>query len=190
MLVASAPLAFAHVTVDAPGLEPGGYGVLTFRVPTESDDASTTGLTVQIPGMSSVRTEPVPGWDAEIVRDPETNTVTEVRWVAEDNDGIGPEEFGLFRISVGPLPEHGPLLFPAVQQYSDGTVVEWFEEPNPDHEPDRPAPVIDFTEGTEASHAAPQTSDNTARWLGGSGLILGALGAALGLGAFARKGGR
>ena len=49
------------------GCRPGGYGKMTFRVPNESDAASTVGLRIQIPSqaaMAPLRTQPVPGWTA------------------------------------------------------------------------------------------------------------------------------
>ncbi len=49
----AAGIASAHVSVVAPGAAQGGYSVLTFRVPTESDTASTTKLTVALPPTSS-----------------------------------------------------------------------------------------------------------------------------------------
>ncbi|AEF38509.1 YcnI family copper-binding membrane protein [Hoyosella subflava] len=188
LMLASAPLAGAHVTVDAPDAEPGGYTVLTFRVPTESDDASTTGLTVTLPEIKSVRTEPIPGWTSEVIRDQKDGAATKVRWQAADSTGIAPGQFGQFRLSVGPLPSEDTLPLPAAQSYSDGSVVEWFEEGS---ESEYPAPVVQLTANTEAQPAATssrESSDDTARWLGGAGLVLGALGAVLGFGAFVRKG--
>ena len=41
--------ASAHVTVSSDDAAAGGYGKLTFRVPNESDTASTVGLRIQIP---------------------------------------------------------------------------------------------------------------------------------------------
>ncbi len=65
MLLSAAP-AWAHVTVDAPGATSGGGDqLITFRVPTESDTASTTGLKVQLPTdtpIASVLVQPIPGW--------------------------------------------------------------------------------------------------------------------------------
>ena len=48
-VLASAGLASAHVGVSSPDATPGGYGKVTFRVPNESDTASTIKLEVQIP---------------------------------------------------------------------------------------------------------------------------------------------
>ncbi len=66
----AAGIASAHVSVVAPGAAQGGYSVLTFRVPTESDTASTTKLTVALPDLKSARTEPMPGWTASWRRTP------------------------------------------------------------------------------------------------------------------------
>lgn len=61
----AAAAADAHVTVNSPSATQGGYAVLTFRVPTESDTASTTELKVQLPGdhpLASVSVQPHPAW--------------------------------------------------------------------------------------------------------------------------------
>src|SRR5262249_44424630 len=57
--------ALAHVRVDSTDPPQGGFGVITFRVPTESETASTTKLTVQLPTgtpIASVSVKPLPGW--------------------------------------------------------------------------------------------------------------------------------
>ncbi|MDQ6938249.1 MAG: YcnI family protein [Actinomycetota bacterium] len=64
-------MASAHVTVVAPGATQGGYAVLTFRVPTESDTASTTGLKVQLPPdqpLASASVQPKPGWAMKVTK--------------------------------------------------------------------------------------------------------------------------
>ena len=65
--VALAGIAAAHVTVSSQDAAAGGFGKLTFRVPNESDTASTLGLRIQIPeeaAMASLRVQPLPGWTA------------------------------------------------------------------------------------------------------------------------------
>ncbi|MGK5113649.1 DUF1775 domain-containing protein [Geodermatophilus sp. CPCC 205506] len=60
--------ACAHVTVSSPDAA-GGFGEITFRVPSESDTARTTSLRVQLPTdtpFAFVMVEPVPGWTATI----------------------------------------------------------------------------------------------------------------------------
>jgi periplasmic copper chaperone A len=67
--ISVAAVASAHVSVSSQDAAPGGYGKLTFRVPNESDAASTVGLRIQIPeeaAMASVRTQAVPGWTATL----------------------------------------------------------------------------------------------------------------------------
>jgi len=51
-LLALAPAASAHVTVSTPDAAPGGYGKLVFRVPTESESASTVKLSVTLPAAT------------------------------------------------------------------------------------------------------------------------------------------
>lgn len=156
----------AHVTATAADASPGGYTTLTFRVPTESDTASTVGLEVHLPQetpFTAVRVKPVPGWTAEVVTTaldaPVTSaggtTVTEaptvVRWTATDG-GLTPQQFGEFEISVGPLPAQGTLFFPTVQRYSDGSQVDWAQQAAEGVETDTPAPSI--TIGASAAGAA------------------------------------
>jgi uncharacterized protein YcnI len=195
----AAGTAAAHVTADAPGATQGGYGVVTFRVPTESDTASTTKLSVQLPGVSSALTEPMAGWTAKIDKN-DKNQVVAVTWTADPgNPGIGPGHFQRFALSVGPLPKQDSVSFPAAQTYSDGKVVNWNEPMGADgKEPENPAPTLALAPGgsgdhhhmgaapAEAAHDDDHGSDDTARWLGGIGLVLGALGAALGLGSVLR----
>ncbi len=207
-LVLGAGAATAHVTVAAPGAAQGGYAVLTFQVPTESAAASTTQLTVTLPGFTSARTEPLPGWKATVGKDANQHA-TSVTWIADPGAGIPVGQFQRFVLSVGPLPKEPALSFPAEQTYSDGSVVKWDQQANPDgSEPEHPAPELTLVAASgdgHAEHAAVDTSadsaagdsaaagssaagsDDTARWLGGAGLVAGALGVALGLGALLRR---
>ncbi|MBY6677440.1 MULTISPECIES: YcnI family copper-binding membrane protein [unclassified Rhodococcus (in: high G+C Gram-positive bacteria)] len=200
-LLASAGLASAHVVVSAPDAAQGGYGVLTFRVPTESEAASTTSVTVQLPGLTSARTQPMPGWTAVVERSAD-ELATSVTWTADPgNPGVGPGQFEQFQLSAGPLPEEESVSFPARQTYSDGEVVNW-DQPTPEDgtEPELPAPTLELAASSGDHHSSPtvssasstteaaaSSSDTTARWLGGIGLVLGALGAALGIGATVRS---
>ena len=115
--------------------------------------------------------------------------VTRVGWKAT-NGGLKPGEFDVFSVSAGPLPTGvTSITLPAVQTYSDGSVVRWIEPqvtggPAPDH----PAPVLTLTSaGTPGAPATPGTSasstsssDGTARALGIVGIVLGALGLGVG----------
>jgi uncharacterized protein YcnI len=170
--------AFAHVTVNPSEAAQGGYSRLTFRVPDESDTASTTKVAVAFPTdhpIASVRTKPVPGWTATVVKaapatplsnhdgSPITEVVSEIVWTATTpGTAVQPGEFQEFDVSVGPLPEADSVTFKAVQTYSDGTVVRWIDEPAADGaEVEHPAPVLTLTpaEG-EDHHAAATTGDD------------------------------
>ncbi|WP_040802267.1 YcnI family copper-binding membrane protein [Nocardia concava] len=185
-------VAAAHVHVDAPGASQGGYTVATFRVPDESDTASTTKLTVTLPAVKSARTEPLLGWTAKVEKNAQGDAVA-VTWTADPgNAGIAPGQFQRFAVSLGPLPKQDKVTFDTAQTYSDGKVVNWNQPMNADgSEPENPAPTLNLSaaggddDHTEAA-ADTKSADNTARWLGGIGLVLGALGAALGLGSVLR----
>lgn len=196
-LVVGAGAASAHVSVSAPGAEQGGYTVLTFRVPTESDTAATNSVRVELPGLNSARTQPIPGWTSIVDKNAE-GLATAVTWTAGPGAEVLPGQFQQFLLSAGPLPEEETVTFPAVQTYNDGQVVDWNEEPLADgSEPEHPAPSLSLAAAGSSEDGHGQAtvtadagttseSDNTARWLAGVALVLGALGAALGIGAVVR----
>jgi uncharacterized protein len=215
-LLAVAAPAYAHVTVNSPGATAGGYAVLTFRVPTESDTASTTALAVQLPQatpFASVSVQPHPGWSfatkntklATPIKtddgDEITEAVTEIDWKADGAaTAIKPGEFDQFNVSVGPLPQAASITFKAIQTYSDGNVVSWTEIPAPGStaEPEHPAPTLKLTAATAAAAAAadpaPKATKNDSQTgpmvLGGIALGLAVVGLALGGVAFMRTRGR
>ncbi len=126
-----------------------------------------------------------------------TEAVTKVTW---SGGKIDPGQFQEFEVSMGALPtDTDQLVFPATQTYSGGEVVKWADEPKADgSEPERPAPTLKLTpapaggdgHGTStpsatapavsapsvAPVAASESSDGTARLLGGAGLVLGLAG--------------
>nr|WP_232283746.1 YcnI family protein [Saccharomonospora cyanea] len=208
-------IASAHVTANVYGDTPekGGYGAVVLRVPNEEEKVGTTEVEVTVPaeyGITSARTKPVPGWTAEVTET--DDVVTRITWKAEDGHEIaaGTTSYEEFEIVLGALPEDvDTLVLPTSQTYADGKVVKWDQPPAEGTEPERPAPVVELAEssghghgtGSEQSAEAGEatgteadtgTTDDTARWLGGAGLALGALGFGLGIGATlrARKAGR
>src|SRR3954454_8197430 len=83
VVMSSGGLASAHVGVSSPDAAAGGYGKVTFRVPNESDTASTVKIRIQLPTdtpLASVWTMPVPGWTA-------TTTKTRLTPPVKDDDG-------------------------------------------------------------------------------------------------------
>ena len=169
--------ASAHVTVSSDDAAAGGYGKLTFRVPNESDTASTVALRVSIPedaAMASLRAQPLPGWtvtttsaqlaEPVTVHGQEISTyVSVVEFRADAGTGIGPGEFQEFSLSGGPFPDADTLAYPAVQTYSDGTESAWIE-PTVDgqEEPENPAPVLALAGDGATTGTATDTASGTA----------------------------
>lgn len=195
--------AAAHVTANAPTLTQGGYGVVTLVVPNESDAAATTSLSVTLPKLKSARPEVMAGWKSEVVKDPTTDEVSSITWTAlPGTPGVPVGQFAQFRISGGPFPEQETVSLPAVQTYADGEKVDWSQPMEPGgEEPEHPAPTLTLPAATEGgdNHAAATTTttetaapqsessnDSAARWLGGIGLLIGAVGAVIGVAALNR----
>ncbi|CAN5395601.1 YcnI family protein [soil metagenome] len=159
-------VASAHVTVNSADATQGGFGVLNFRVPNESDTAGTVGLRVQLPEntpFAFVSTTPIPGWTASLTRvtldqpiESEGQQITEavsiVTWTAQPGTRIDPDEYLEFSLSVGPFPDVELLEFKAIQTYDDGTEVAWIEETvEGQAEQGHPAPVLSLPPGSEGT---------------------------------------
>ena len=200
LLVAIVPSldAYAHVTVSSPDAAPGGFGKIVFRVPNESDSANTTAITVQLPTdtpLPFVSVGAMPGWTAtttttqlpepvEVEGFTVTEAVSSATWTA-DGDGLPPEQFAEFQLSVGPFPDDvDELVFPATQTYSDGEVVSWSDPTvEGEDEPEHPAPVLALAAASDDEDSSDGGSDSVARALGIAGVALGAAGLAVGLSA-------
>jgi periplasmic copper chaperone A len=211
-VLALAPTASAHVTLQPEEAPAGGFTRLDVRVPNERDDAGTTKVDVQFPpGFLFVSTEPVQGWDAEVTMrkldkpveqfgEQITEEVGRVTFTADSNaNAIGPGEFRDFGLSAGVPDRAGSTLrFPAVQTYSSGEVVRWIGPPDSEE----PAPQVALTaaepEGGASEPAAQQPAaeggdedDGGSDTLAIIALIVGIAGLAAGLAAlFLRRGSR
>lgn len=152
--------AYAHVTVSVEDPTPGAFTTVIFNVPNESPDSSTVGLRVDFPvdvPLAYVQAQSQPAWTVRVERS-KTNTdvkgahgetaaerVSAVVWEA-DAGGVGPDEFGLFTLSLGPLPDVAAFPLPAVQTYADGTEAAWVEvSDDPDLYLEYPAPLVELT---------------------------------------------
>jgi uncharacterized protein YcnI len=183
----------AHVTVGSDKAVKGGYATLTFKVPTEVDDANTTKIEVDFPAehpFAEVSTQQKSGWDIAVEKatlaTPLTNDdgaqvtqrVAKITWTAKTSDAaIHPDQFDTFPISVGPLPtDTDELTFKALQTYSDGNVVRWIEESAPGGpEPEHPAPSLTLVDkagaaGAPVSSATPSAVATSAPVIGSGGL--------------------
>ncbi|WUR61108.1 YcnI family protein [Micromonospora chokoriensis] len=206
--------ASAHVTVNPKEATQGGYARVAFRVPNESDTASTNKLEVVLPEnapVGSVSTMPVPGWTVATEKrkvDPPievhgsqlTEAVSKITWTATGDAAVKPGQFQEFPVSMGPLPKVDTMVFKVLQTYSDGNISRWIDDPAPGgEEPENPAPVLALAaaapEGaatpTAAAVAAPDDDDDDegnglAVGLGVAGLVAGLAGLVLGGLAFTR----
>ncbi|MER7457629.1 YcnI family protein [Micromonospora sp. NPDC126480] len=201
--------ASAHVTVNPKEATQGGYGRFAFRVPNESDTASTTKVEVFLPEnapVGSVSTMPVPGWTVavekrkldqpvEVHGSQLTEVVSKLTWTAGPDAAIKPSTFQEFPVSMGPLPEVDQMVFKSLQTYSDGNVVRWIEEPTAGGaEPDSPAPVLKLTAASPSaapaanSDARVEADDDDEAEGNGLAVGLGVAGLAAGLGGLALGG--
>lgn len=181
--------ASAHVSVSSTDAAQGGFGKAVFRVPTESETASTTKLVVTLPEKTPfafVTAQSKPGWTVTLqkeklaaptkVGDFElTEAVRTITWTST-GAGIPPSQFDEFALSGGPFPDDESISFTAAQTYSDGSVVSWDEVQKGDKEPEHPAPTLTLAapadDVDDAKAAEGDDTDASARWLGGGALLV------------------
>ncbi|MCT2586567.1 YcnI family copper-binding membrane protein [Actinophytocola gossypii] len=198
--------AYSKITFRVPN-ERDDSGTVKLEIKLPADAPMSSVRPKPMPGWTAQVTmatldEPIESHGAEI-----TEAASSVTWTANQGTRIAPGEFGEFELAVGPLPEVEELVIPAIQTYESNEVVAWDQVPGDDgEEPESPAPVIELapaseddahggaapaaneTDGEESDDtaAAEDASDSTARWLGGAGLVVGALGLGFGAGAMMR----
>ena len=173
-VVAVAGPASAHVTISPNTTAKSGSDVeLTFRVPNEEAQATTTQVEVDFPTdkpITGVLPEPTPGWTVKVdnltLTTPiktDDGTVTQVvQRVTWSGGQIPVGQYQGFRVMLGSLPDDADsLTFKALQTYSNGDVVRWIDVRQPGQpEPDHPAPVLTLTaaapdgDSSEASGSA------------------------------------
>lgn len=198
---------YSKITFRVPN-EDDAAGTVKLEVKLPADTPVTSARTRAMAGWTAKITKvtldkPIKVHGAEV-----KEAVSTVTWTAASGTRIAPGEFEEFELSVGPLPETEQLVMPAIQTYEGGKVVAWDQPPTEDgSEPEHPAPVIELAPEGEDHHggssdpaienaaaesdgdsdeAAAAGTDDTARWLGGAGLVVGALGLGFGVGATMR----
>jgi uncharacterized protein len=209
LVVVIAGPASAHVTVEPSSAPKGSDAVLTFVVPNEKDNATTTKLTVQFPTdhpIADALVQSMAGWTSQVAtlhvttpiqtdNGPVNTAVKSVTWTATDGKGVTQNHFAEFAVSVGLPDDADSLTFPAIQTYSDGSTVNWVQvTPSGGPEPDNPAPVLTLTASQEgsstpttaattgsASSSVTHSDVNNAKTLAIIGLIVGALGLIAGI---------
>jgi uncharacterized protein len=171
--------AWAHVTVSPSSAPQGAFTSIVFRVPTESDTASTTKVDVHFDMNNPIATvdyQALPGWTTKVttskltkpITDDDGNQVTqavsEIVWTADSPaTAIKPGQFLDFPVELGPLPKTPSIEFKTLQTYSDGSIVRWIDDtPAGGPEPEHPAPVLTLTAagaaGPGAASSAPTVS--------------------------------
>jgi uncharacterized protein YcnI len=217
--VVGAPLAAAHVTVHSDDAVRDGAAEIAFRVPNESDTASTVTVSLALPmdtPLAEVAVLPLAGWTYRVTRAPApaplstedgaevSEVVSRIDWQATSQDtAVKPDEYQVFRIVAGPLPRTDWLVFKVVQTYGDGQVQRWIDDPlKATEEPEHPAPVLAI-DSTTAGHghndlatvvpvASTQSTTPTAWWVAVAiavAALLTALGAVIGSSRARRAGG-
>ena len=169
--------------------------MLVFQVPNEEDNASTVQVEVAFPAdkpIAEASVQPVPGWTAEVTTAPVSQT---------DQDRRGSVSEAVSKIvwtggSISPVssssstcrsacPTQGPLVFKALQTYSDGTIVRWIEVPGRRRSragpPGAHAAAHRGADGARASVTVPKDvathSDvDSAKTVGIIGIVVGAIG--------------
>jgi uncharacterized protein YcnI len=187
VMIGTGSAAYAHIPVSSTDATPGAETAkLVFRVPTESETATTTSISITMPSktpFANVTPEVKPGWkvaiDTQKLPKPTkvgeftvTKAVHSVTWTTDGN-GIPADQFDEFALAVGPIPDVEKISFVAVQKYSDGQVVSWDQIQKGDTEPEHPAPTLALVADSTDSD-----SSHTANWLSGGALVV-AVGAAV-----------
>jgi uncharacterized protein YcnI len=163
-ILAAAGPAIAHVTVQPNEAKSGSFAKFVVRVPNERDDAGTVKVEVKFPDLTFVSFQDVPGWErATTMRklaspvegghgdEPITDTIDTATW---SGGRVDPGEFVEFPFSAR-MPEDAsePLVFPAVQTYDSGEVVNW-SGPEDADEPAARVSVVDFGDVGETGRVA------------------------------------
>lgn len=161
MAVTASPLAAAHVGAYLDGGGAGETGLITLRVPGESDKPPTTKVEVRIPDdiqIRTVRVQPIAGWNIDITKKKTNPTifrddgtavnevVSSVTWTAT-GPGIMPGQFDDFVLEAGPLPDAEALTLPTFQTFADGSTDAWTDTAPEETDPEYPAPSVSLAVG-------------------------------------------
>lgn len=201
----------AHVGIDPVSAEPGTSQRVSFSALNESETAAAVKVEISLPTDTPILTVtylPTPGWTTEVVEADLPKPVTvggneitrapsKIIFTADQGNGILPGQFQEWTLSLGPIPDTGQILFPAIETYDDGEVVNWTaaaedieKDPSLDPAPvlfvndepvtghDEPAAAPDHDENAEP--AASPNDNGLAVGLGISGIALGAAGILIG----------
>ena len=172
LTLALSSTAFAHARIGPGHVLKGDVESFVLVVPGEKEGLATTGVHLTIPEGFRLRVAgDVPGWTKKVTT---AGTGEDVRITAVDWTGSAPPETTAVFSIVGSAAESGSYALPDRQTYSDGSVADW----SGPESADAPAPVVKV-----ASDLGGGTSPLTI-----VALVLGALGAVLGVAALVARG--
>jgi len=177
LVVTAAASAHAHVS---PSIVPASESqVFTLAVPTEKEDASTTGVELTPPdGFSIDSFIPSPGWKRDVQKtgSGEDAVITKITWTGGD---VPTDEDAAFSF-LGSTDSSKTYTFGVRQTYSDGSVVDWTGPESSD----TPAPTI------EAKSASSFGGGGGSSTLAIVALIVGAIGVVLAIVALVTSSGK
>ena len=178
LVVTAAASAHAHVS---PSIVPASESqVFTLAVPTEKEDASTTGVELTPPdGFSIDSFIPSPGWKRDVQKtgSGEAVVVTRITWTGGD---VPTDEIAAFSF-LGSTDSSKTYTFGVRQTYSDGSVVDW----SGPESSDTPAPTIEAKSASSFGGGGGGSST-----LAIVALIVGAIGVVLGIVALVTSSGK
>jgi uncharacterized protein YcnI len=143
-----APWAGAHAEIGPENVPANSVSTFVLRVEGEEDSA-TTKIAMQLPpGVTNVKPEPAPGWQANQAG----------RVVTWTGGKIPQGQSAKFEITAHfPNSPGRTLTFPTVQTYADGTVVRWIGAPSSE----TPAPTISLTAAAPPPPPPPPVTTTT-----------------------------
>lgn len=167
LVVTAAASAHAHVS---PSIVPASESqVFTLAVPTEKEDASTTGVELTPPdGFSIDSFIPSPGWKRDVQKtgSGEDAVITKITWTGGD---VPTDEDAAFSF-LGSTDSSKTYTFGVRQTYSDGSVVDWTGPESSD----TPAPTIEAKSASSfGGGGGSSTLAIVALIVGGIGVVLG-----------------
>jgi len=151
VLMLSAAVASAHVTVAPAQSGTGAWETYTLKVPSEKDIA-TVQLDLRIPaGVEFKQYEAAPGWDVTVEGD-------KISWKT-NGDGIQAGQFQRFYFTAKNPDTAGNIAWNAYQHYADGSVVQWSGEPGTET-PHAITAIVEAAGGDSHSHGSMDMGDH------------------------------
>jgi uncharacterized protein YcnI len=157
----TAPMAFAHISLEQTTANAGAYQKLTFRVGHGCNGSATNSLTVLVPeGIAGAKPMPKPGWSIATVDGKlaapamshgvaVTSAVREVSW---KGGPLPDSQYDEFSMQVK-LPDAAGKLYFKVIQVCDKGRAEWSELPAAAGAKMKfPAPVLEVTPAADHAH--------------------------------------